>query len=427
MASGLSEANSALHSELMGLFDLTIISDPTVLDTGNLLFTSDFSAYTAYDVDLVKSAVLVADHINLRSIREEVARVSEVEFSRFARMPMRRYQAFVDYSAFPDHGDFQAYPINRSLLASEEEALAERERFILTVESGNPDFMGSSFYEKYSGRMHELMDELASFFYKKRFDLNSDDMTLLSGLDSVSIDGWFPNTDDRDKQIFNIAFSEHTGPYWSSLGSALPDLIDTSSKTSLMLSGLGRFQSGAGSDKLRSASSVNPASVASSVMAGLPSFKRSTLTQVLELREDLEDFLPNFRGEMIELSDTIGAKGIDDSDAIQYEVERAWHQKIAPQLSQMRAIAKSKSYPRMLLDEIATDGVTQIASGASVVIAAGGLVAGLSVLLPAAAGVALPFVKAYNQRLKDRSDLESNRLFFLHEVDRRLLKKKSKR
>ncbi|MBY4206119.1 hypothetical protein HQO44_06585 [Rhodococcus fascians] len=407
----------------MGLFDLTIISDPTVLDTGNLLFTSDFSAYTAYDVDLVKSAVLVADHINLRSIREEVARVSEVEFSRFTRMPMRRYQAFVDYSAFPDHGDFQAYPINRSLLASEEEALAERERFVQTVENGEPDFMGSIFYEKYSKRMHELMDELASFFYRKRFDLNSDDMTILRGLDSVSVDGWFPDADDREKQIFNIAFSEHAGPYWSSLGSALPDLIDTSSKTSLMLSGLGRFQTGASSDKLRSVSLASPASVASSVMAGLPSFKRSTLTQVLELREDLGDFLPNFRGEMIDLSDTIGAKGIDDSDAIQYEVERSWHQRIAPQLSEMRAIAKSKSYPRTLLDEIATDGATQIATGASVVIAAGGLVAGLAVLLPAAVGVALPFVTALNKKMKDAKELQSNGLFFLHEVDRRLSKK----
>ncbi|WP_045198450.1 hypothetical protein [Rhodococcus sp. B7740] len=411
----------------MGIFDLTIISDPTVLDYGNLLFKSDFSAYAEYDVNLVKSAVLVADQIDLRSIREEVARVSEAEFGRFTYMPLQRYLAFVNYSAFPDQGDSLAYPVNRSLLAPEEEALAERERVIDFVGSGGlPDIMGTPFHEKYVEQMNELTDELSSFFYKKRHELNSDDMKLLRELDSVSLDGWFPAEEDREEQVFRITFSEQAGPYWSSLGNALPDLIDASSTTSLMLSGVGLPSAQAGTDTLISSSPTSPASIATSVMTGLPSFQRSSLAQVLDLREDLGDFLPNFRGEMIDLSDAIEAKGVEDSAAVQYELEKAWYQKIAPQLVQMRAIAKGKSYPRTLLDEIANDGASQIATGASVVIAAGGLVAGLSVLLPAAVGVALPFVKAYNQRLKDRDDLKSNRLFFLHEVDRRL-SKKSKR
>jgi hypothetical protein len=149
-------------------------------------------------------------------------------------------------------------------------------------------------------------------------------------------------------------------------------------------------------------------------MAGLEDL---SIVEVLDLREDLRDYLPHFRSEMVRLSEDVSAMETAD---IANEIDRRWHLDLAPVLEEIRrAVAKAR-YPRKLIDVVTSDAKSTASLAGSLALAAGSLAAGLGSLIPAVTAAAYPFVKARMLAEEEMEKARQNKLFFLYALQTRL-------
>jgi hypothetical protein len=170
-----------------------------------------------------------------------------------------------------------------------------------------------------------------------------------------------------------------------------------------------------------------PASIATSFVAKLPSLEHLTIKEVIDLRAELQDYLPAFRAEMIKLSDEISSTSSGEERNARKEIERRWHLEINPILQEIHHEYSTSGFWRKLLDTISTDKGAMTSAASSIVLGVGSMAVSVAGILPALASAAYPAIKSLNESIKSSSELQKNKLYFLYAAQKGVAKRTKKR
>lgn len=408
----------------MGTFDLTIISDPGVaLNPGEDVWRADLRAFTQYDVDLLKPALLFSDTVSLVSARIEYISLaqSNLVFARHLLVP--RYISFLRTCLAPSSAELQFF----GLTAGDIPTASEAQRLLDRI--SEPD--------------HEILDDIEEFEKKfgaqfEQFGTKAEEKSLeriallisseteeaeRSGL--LKVEGWFDGVPD-------LAMMHLEGPqeYYDRLAEhALKRVQEASEAGSAIMfePGSRRIIPNAPDQSeivYRISDRVSAAKVAMSHLAMLPSLKNSPMSEVLDVRQGLIEYLPQFRRAVLSLADELSQMSVEAPETIEAVIDKHWHSAINPALSELRHQARKGKFRRHILEEFSSSKDSMAAAaGAAVTIAGGSLFAGLAALVPGLAAGAYPFVKALNAAVKSRDDVKESQLYFVYEADRRLKKR----
>ncbi|WSQ11170.1 hypothetical protein OG604_27385 [Streptomyces sp. NBC_01231] len=158
--------------------------------------------------------------------------------------------------------------------------------------------------------------------------------------------------------------------------------------------------------------------VAINTLGNIPGIHDLSIAEIIDVRESLSDYLPAFRSEMIKMADSISEDADLSTADIAYEVNKKWDRDIAPAMTEVKRAVAAARYPKKLIDVVLSERSGMATAATSIVLAAGSFAAGFSTLIPAAATAAYPFLKALNDRIRERDDLEGNSLYFLYAANR---------
>jgi hypothetical protein len=370
------------------------------------MWSTDLKSLTRYDEDLIKPAILFADRIDLRSDRLDMAAMVTSDAMRYQNMPMRSLWAYIGISYRCDPAELELIGIPQSLLAPREDVAG----FIQDPSTNQPRLQ--PFWATHEVQVAEVAHALFELCRSRYRALSSPSLDRLVETGLLTVSGWSAGDDDP----WTLAWTEDIEFF----ARIIDDLLDGMSSwgDAVLIEPGSRMLLPA--DRLPGPSTgPTPGELAGSLVARLPGLDEITIEELTEIRSDLEDYLAGFRAEVIAMSEEVGASSKSCGSAERSDViDRAWHARVSPILKELDAKVKRGSYPRQLLGAFAEDIGAQAASGASVLLAAGTAVAGVSTLLPAAAAASVPFLRALNSRLKARDELRENRLFFLYEAGR---------
>lgn len=153
-------------------------------------------------------------------------------------------------------------------------------------------------------------------------------------------------------------------------------------------------------------------------MAFLPSFPDLALSEVLDLKKELEAPLLRFRAEMAALSKEF-SRPIDERFAL--EVEDAWRERVAPALAEIRETLAEHGLLREVASVAQGDLKAIFAEAGGVVVTSHLDLLRLSGLMTLGVATAIPSLhilgKAVNQRLIAERQVRKQGFYFLHKVD----------
>ncbi len=400
----------------MTTFDLTVVSDPTALYPNTRIWHNDLRELTRYDENLLKPGLLFADSVSLLTFRNELRQLAfgHILHARGQGIPQIRYLLQISLRRDPDEMAF--YGLNGKLLPS-----IERAEAFLKAELASDDGVDvyTQFADEYGEAILTYQRSVLEVSRERLALLMSEDLLEAERSGIVSIDGWRTNGDNTDLVWIGLGGDEDY------MTQALLDvegkLIEHSGPLMLEPGSTEILRYGLDLDALPAQSSVTADSLAVSAVGRLPGLRSASISELLDIREDLSDHLPAFREAVIDLAEQINSNAAEGATSVTEQIDRQWHRHIHPALMDIKSKLKRGRYRRHLLDEFATrDGAVAATAGAGLSIGGGTLAGGIAALVPAIAAGAYPFTRALSATLKDRDEAKQHRLYFLYDAQRRL-------
>lgn len=375
----------------------------------------DYSAFVDYDIELIKPALLFADHVSLKTYRATMRDMVYSIGATLNTMPMRQLYFFFGIVKRADPRELEALKLQPGDLPLLEEVEA--------AEQAADYKQLKLFWEKYASVI-EQAEFNARVIWSRRFhDLADGALGIAKDSGLLTVEGWLPElprdfralaidiNDMYDKSMDYFVEHLHNAERQPMLDAGSAWIADTWTHPKY-------------NHRRRSVRKVKDWHAASLISADavmrLPGLERLPLIEVLDLRNDLRDYLPPFRSEMVRLAEDLAADESITAADIAAEVDRRWHREISPVVGEIRQQIASAAYPRQLLNAVTTEKDALGSIGGALVLAAGSIAAGASMLLPAAAAATYPFVKALNQRLSVLEEAKKNRMFFLYALENSL-------
>ena len=103
-----------------GNFSVSVISDPSfALAPDEPLWNTNLAAYADYDIALVKSALLFADSVTLRTFRADMLSMVDTDEFLFTIMPLRTVTRFLQLSIDRDENELDFLGIQESLRSAQ--------------------------------------------------------------------------------------------------------------------------------------------------------------------------------------------------------------------------------------------------------------------------------------------------------------------
>jgi hypothetical protein len=400
------------------MFRVDVISEPAAaLNSDGSLWGAEAKRIAQHDVSLVKPALLFAERVDLVSFRIDMQAIVESDAFQHLRMPMRLAGSFAGAAIRRDPEELDKLGLEFSDLCSKEEAVA-----YFNDGEADPGKTLKEFFLRHGEKVWKYRAAVRAVLMERRDGLIADELEVAIQRGVLECSGWGSVQPSPDRLAWTDVREEFI-PYAAQCiveriaGSPNVPCIDPSARLSIsqML----------GSDTLVEFNGMArdvqmPVTIASSFLTHLPGLSELKVDELLDLRESLGDYLPAFRGELLDLSNEIETEETEDTVKLGREIERRWHADISPALEEIRQEVMKASYPRHLLSTFSADKATMTSTATSVALAAGSAFAGAGAFIPAAAAAAFPFIKALNESLKSRSDLRRNRLYFLYGVQQHL-------
>ena len=421
------------------MFDVTVISDPGfALAPQDPMWNADLAAFARYDTALLKPVLLFADSVSLRTFRADMLGMVDADEFRLTIMPMRRLMRFIHLSSMRDMGELDYIGISESTLAPKPEA--SRVLRAITRRAGKDQSIFSyinKFEEKYEDSIEEVAVATGQRLIQRRDLLTTNDLNPAIQAGILTVSGWGTDgperyTDEWYSQRWMQAWASQEEFFAHGYLRILRSLTNSSCAT-MFEPGTQMFLSminnGVSVQAKRKSRANRPplvpttADMAASVIGRLPGLSDFSIAELLEMRDDLAEYLPAFRAAMIDLADEVRDSEPNPSPEVaSRRLDRAWHQKVSPALKDMEVYARHNGYPRQLLNVFSEDKGALAGAISSIGLAAGSLVAGAAAFVPAAVAASIPFIKALNSTLRERDKLERNRLYFLYKLQSQLKK-----
>jgi hypothetical protein len=394
------------------VFSFALQPDTPMWDYG------DYAAFVDYDIQLVKPALLFADHVSLRTFR---ATMQEMIYSigmSLHTMPMRRL-------FFLMHVVARADPRELKVLGLRPEELPSVEEVEVTLQAAPKDLNG--FWKKYESLVERTADAARVVWAQRFRDLEDGKLGRAAEAGLLTIEGWLPAL---PRDFSAVAAADIDEMYEESMDQFVEQL-NNAERQPLLDAGAAWVannwphpRNDHSRRRHRKPKDWHAATlVSANAIIRLPGLDRLPLIEVLDLRDDLREYLPSFRSEMVRLGEDIANDENITAVDIAAEVDRRWHKEIAPVLADIRQKIASAAYPRQLLSAVTSEKDALGAIGGALVLAAGSVAAGASMLVPAAAAATYPFAKALNQRISTLEEVRKNRMFFLYALEKGIREK----
>jgi hypothetical protein len=394
------------------MFEIDVISEPSAsfLNSDGMVRNADIASVTRYDEGLLKPALLIADQVRLVTLREDLARFVVSDAFINSQMPMRYIRIFAQMSLTRVKNNYEQIGLRDSDLASQDDARALLDGKMEGLET---------FGKKYNDQILKYREAYARLLRQRRDDLKSTGMTKAQQQGILHVVPWC----EEEMTPYELAWVDYMDEYLPTAmeglvrrltsRSGIPALLEPGAEQALASLG-GVEERVPQAEHKFGASTV----IATALAARLPGLDRMQVEEVLDLRDDLADYLVPFRAHVMHLADDIaGADGVTPREMAQ-EIDYRWHRDINPALQELTATMGRGSYRRNLLNAFSEDKTTMLTTGSSLVLAAGTVFAGVGALVPAVAAAAFPFVRALNETLKTRDEARKNRLYFLFKAQR---------
>ncbi|MCR6690058.1 hypothetical protein [Cellulomonas sp.] len=372
------------------------------------MWSPDLKLLTQYDEDLIKPAILFADKVDLRSDRLDMIAKTRSDALALRNMPMRTFYAYIGVSFRRDPDEIETLGIEPAILATAEEL----EPFI--GESRPEIGELQAFWKAHSSQVQEVVTAIGETLRNRSLDLKSSELQKLSDTGLLTTSGWAVGGDDA----WSLAWTDEAD-FFSRI---IDDLIGSMASwgNAVLIEPGSRMFLSREATAPDDAPVISPERLAVELFGRLPGMRELPLDEIMEIRHDLSDYLAPFRAEIVLMSDELTNNANRDGSAISAEIDHAWHGRIRPILAELDSKVKRGKYPRQLLNAFSEDTSSVAATGASVLLAAGSMYAGVGALLPAVAAASLPFIRALNSRLKATDEVRDHRLYFLYEASRRI-------
>jgi hypothetical protein len=157
-------------------------------------------------------------------------------------------------------------------------------------------------------------------------------------------------------------------------------------------------------------------SAAAQSMEKLPSFPSASVQEVLEIRNELQKPLTNFRAAVAEMERILQSAAYETD--FPAEVEDLYLEKVAPALQEIGELVRQNSYLRELMRAAVGDAKSMLTAVLTVGVAA---LAGIPDLVAAALAAGIPTgaaaLRANSATGEAQRDIEAHHLFFLYKTE----------
>jgi hypothetical protein len=166
--------------------------------------------------------------------------------------------------------------------------------------------------------------------------------------------------------------------------------------------------------------------LAFNIFTKLPVFELASISEIMDIRRELEHPLIRFRSAMIEFSDTIKHEPWNESFVTEAEV--VFYREIAPTILEIEERVKTNRYLTELACK-ATDKAIALTAGSAVTIAISQIsslphLVSYAAILSGVTGLSSIAYQAYHEWQTKQQEINQNNLLFLYEAQKRLSKKR---
>jgi hypothetical protein len=335
-----------------------------------------------YDVELVRSAILYADHVEVVSLAGML----------FAAVLSARLQGQPPAAGFSK---------------------------LMRVEVLRP--FRQTFANKLRGArgnaLERVVDDILSGLESDLRQNGADELIKATTAGIVSMRDWgsrYESADGRVGRWVEVLRDMLTDPYEHFL---LGDQVDVVVKALI--------DDGTISPNAMALKHAGEAAVGSGLIARLPAFPQAPIDELLDLRSDLSSSLTRYRSAVVRLSSQLQSRSFDPE--VRAEIDDLWNYQVAPVLAELEELFSQHALVREIARTTGKDLKTLIIEGAALYAAVAESHV-LGSIVAAAVATAAPALQATVDGTlsasQSRRALKGHELFFLYEVQRRLSHRK---
>lgn len=388
-------------------FEITVFSNPVVglVGEGGFLPAEQLYKTAEYDEDLVKPALLLADHVTLRSHRIDLL-TNEIRDHNMLAWPVPMLSRAVGLSRRRNPEELARLNLLESDLLSEADIAGIEEA--LDPNSGKWDAEVPAYIE----RVQPIRVAIAAYFRAHGDALTSDRLKSLEGL--LDEQPWDPTPKTQPQKLMDSAAGKTT-EFDRAFFTVVDDLATSS--TSVMMDdsvfgGVTRLTGNVGD--LEAATVVRGAVELMRMVDGLSAMP---LDEIPDVRKDLAQYLSPFRSFMLDVSNSVGTDIASDAERAR-QLVLAWEREVEPAVAELEATLRSASFRRNAIDVFAGNGELLRTVGVAIGVATASGLLGIS-SLTAAGALAPPLMKAFVASVRAKETARTNHAYFVHALGKR--------
>ena len=161
--------------------------------------------------------------------------------------------------------------------------------------------------------------------------------------------------------------------------------------------------------------------IMSNLITGLPNFEYAEIDEILDIKKELSSPLTNFRSKIFEFSEQI--KSQPWSKDFEYECEKLYHKDIAPAINEIDQKIRDNNIYKNITNTLFNKEFLVSATAAIT----GGIVSGLATALSTMTVGAFTDIKSgINRNKETKAEIENNNLYFYYKASKKFEKIKKK-
>ncbi len=389
------------------LFTIAVFSNPVtaLAGEGGFLPKEELRRTAEYDEEFVKPALLLADHVTLRSHRIDLL-TNEIRDHNMLNWPVPMLSRAIGLSRRRDPQELKRVNVEEIDLLTEAE-IASIER-AMDPASGEWDAVIPPYVE----RVQPIRVALAAYYRAHRELLTS--APLQSLVDLLEEQPWDPTPKTQPQKLLDSAVGRD-----AEFNRAFFTIVEDVAKstTSVMMDdtvfgGVARL-----TDAPADLSSTTVVRGAVELMRMVNGLSAMSLDEIPGVRAELAPYLGPFRSFMLDVSESVGHQDSSDAERAR-QLVLAWEREVAPAVDDLEATLRSASFRRNAIDVFGTSnevlGTVSVAIGVATV---SGLL-GIS-SLTAATAIVPPMLKAFVGSVRAKQTAKSHRAYFVHAMAKR--------
>lgn len=395
------------------MFQIAVFSDPVIglVGEGGWLPGPEYKRVARYDEDLVKPALLLADHVMLRSHRLDLIANAVRDHNTLLKFPVPLAAMALGISRRRDPDELRAYELAESDLLTVTEVDSFDEEFRHGVAA-----MSEQRWSDFLERARPIQLAVTKRLRKDGEAFMSTSIRALAARGLIEEQVWDPTPRSQAQKVVDRSRSENS-EFQRAFSTMVDDLVSSQASVMMDAAVSGAMNKLSGEQiNLASAATVSGAAELMSMVDGLA---KMPIDEVIDVRDELHPYLSPFRSFMLDIASKVPAAGISPTERSRL-LKLAWQTDVEPAVNDLRLKLESTSFRRNAIDVFATSGqnlkTLGVAIGGAVAAGAtaGSEFVGITTGVATAAGA--PLLEAFTRSIRAKESIRANRAYFVHAI-----------